>query len=95
MSVSRPTRRPWNRMRLKAYAAAAPMNSAAKALTMAMINVFLNQVAYGHCVVVQQLVEVLRGELVGKMQLTASSPCLLGGHAAVSVLPPENARLMT
>ena len=71
------------------------MNSAAKAVTVAMTRVFQNQVVYGYWPLFSSVSKLSVENEVGMMQLTASSPCLSVGHAAVRVLPPENARLMT
>ena len=53
--TSRPIRRPRNRNRLNAKAAAAPIISAAPALTTAIVSVLRNQVANGHWLLVSRV----------------------------------------
>ena len=74
MSSSSPSRRPANRSRLKANAAATPLNSAAKALMKAIAKVLRNQIANGYWSLWSRLVKLSKEDFVGKMQLSAAKP---------------------
>ena len=72
------------------------MNSAANEFDAAtMSSVLPNQVMNGHWSLFSSSSKFAVENDVGTMQVTASSPVLSGGQAAVSVFPPENARLIT
>ena len=95
ISISRPIRRPLNRSRLNANAAAAPISRDRNELMVASMTVLRNQIANGHWVLVRTAVKLSSDRLFGIRQVSAARPRRSGGQAAVSVLPPENARLMT
>ena len=54
-----------------------------------------NQVMNGYWSLVSSAVKFSSENVDGKRQVSAARPVRSGGHAAVSVLPPEKARLMT
>ena len=56
---------------------------------------FRNHTANGHWSLVRRISKFLVEMVCGKKHESASMPFFSGGHAAVRVLPPENASVIT
>ena len=95
ISPSNPSRRPLNRIRLNAKAAARPHQQRGERVDRRQDQRVARPRRERPLVAAEQRPEVLQENFRGMMQAAADSPCLSGEHAAVSVLPPENANVIT